>query len=1730
MKKTLLFLVAFLVSVCTIGQNTMISPAGTSQDMLSTSPDQFVREFENAESDAPSIDVTALVIPYTNATSTGNPAPSNGALYQRAEYLITAAEMAAAGFTNGMPITSIGWQLQVGGIGALTGPLNIYLKNTTDALYGLGPNWNVTDFVLVNSNASWTVPINANYYLVNFTGGSPFTYTGGAIYVAYEYSAPGGTVGTTVETIGCNNSFAASLRRASSATSLPTALTTSSAFRPVTIFSSVALDDVIGISNIYAHGKLPITFGTPSSIGVRVSNKSTSSATFDLTITVKDVTTSTIRFTATQTGITLGAGLSGVTTFNGWTPTLAENVIITASAVSAGETFTFNNSMGSSCNVNTNLFSYNYSTGSPPVGFGFTGGAAGIFASKYTMNGIGMVTGANLVISQSTTATGKSIAAVVLNSAGAIVGQSASYTILSTDLGLTKSFAFPTPVTFTNEIFYVGMLTSTFTAIYYPLGLFYDVPPRGGINYSFPAAGGTPGESTSPYRFGLEAQVAPFEGVTNPTAFTAVPSGAYQIDLSWALNQAGNAVMLAWNTTNTFGTPTDGTVYSVGNAIPGGGTVLSNGVNTTFNHAPLTPVTGYYYKAWSVNGSTAYSTGVIASATTPDIVTATIYPVNMTNGTGYVTNGTYLKKGPWMNISTTVNDTTGRGYLKFDVSGLPLNALITKATLNYYNFSREATSSGTNNIYPLSNDPIAAAGQALYTDCGDGLSLWAGAWGGTAPTWFSSVMNSNGINYVTDQLAAGWAGFGIVRGSTNLYRFSGYDDATFKPYLSVEYHIPTTPIFSVEPTSFDFEQINLGIQSLPKTFTIKNKGIGTITIDYLVLEGTGSSHYILTDGADYPKVLGAGESYTVSVVFKPTSLGIKTASLKISENENEHLVQLTGTGYLNAPMSLTAAAAPGSYADLNWIAPLPLEEIRYDDNTSETSFWVGSPSATTHRFFTKITIPVDGALTNISVLSSCNGPTTWESISLCPESGGVPDLASPIQTYTNIPVTSLTGQWILKSLTTPLNVTAGQNYYIVTQWPNGSTVGPFVGTDTRNDHSRCGWTNNGGTSWSVSANNLMMRAYMTVATDNNQSGNGRSLGSYTIHRGTARTALNTTIPGVSGAPYTDNTTAPSTLYYYMVTAEYSDGYANSDTVSVTTFAACTVPTDLTATNVTSFAADLGWNAGAGTAWQIEWGPAGFSHGTGTLVPTGVTNPYTLNGLVPGTQYDFYVRTDCGNGNLSLWAGPYPFTTLLAPIELDGMAYGTLCAFSCDGGINLAVTGGVPPYSFLWSSGSIEQNLTGLCAGTYSVTVTDANNSTESGSWFVDSPFPLEVAGSALNASCNGVADGSISVEPTGGTPLYTYLWSNGEIIHEITGLLAGTYTVTVTDANGCTTLNAWTVDEPAEIMVFLSKADVTCFGANNGSITVANVFGGTPPYNFTWIGPSGFISNAPDIYNLSPGLYSLNVTDFNNCESLTWIAIEEPLWIVVGPATTVDATCPTSSDGAITDLMVAGGTNPYTYQWSNGETTWGITGLNPGDYTVTVTDYNFCQQTGTFTVGQNNDVCANIIVTGDVTTTECYDALNTITVAGGGTTFFVEPTGHATFIAGSQILYKDGTKVHAGGYMLGKITLTGQFCSSLKITEVVAGGVDFPVVVERSFFSLFPNPTNGNFTLVQKGDRNYTHVKVEVISMNGEKVLTERMIGETRHEFHFADMPNGLYFIKVVADDFVATIKLVKTR
>ncbi len=295
-----------------------------------------------------------------------------------------------------------------------------------------------------------------------------------------------------------------------------------------------------------------------------------------------------------------------------------------------------------------------------------------------------------------------------------------------------------------------------------------------------------------------------------------------------------------------------------------------------------------------------------------------------------------------------------------------------------------------------------------------------------------------------------------------------------------------------------------------------------------------------------------------------------------------------------------------------------------------------------------------------------------------------------------------------------------------------------------------------------------------------------------------------------------------------------------------------------------------------------------------------------------------------------------------------------CPGDSDGSIDIQVSGCPTPVTFLWSTGVVTQNISGLTAGEYAVTIT-----TGDGDMIVldmitlSDPDPISVSASITDVQSGG--DGSIDITVSGGTSPYSYLWSNDETTEDISNLDPGEYSVTITDANGCVFMaGPYTVREDGAI-----GADVTnvaCFGDNTGAINITSIGCGAGPYTYLWSNDE----TTEDITDLTVGTYSVTVTsnDGSTCESS---------FIVNGPASAVVITADTTNEtgaggnGAI-ELTVTGGQPPYDYIWSNDEFTKDISGLTSGSYTVTVTDQLGCETVETFVI-RGKEIFIDFIVT-----------------------------------------------------------------------------------------------------------------------------------------------------------------------
>lgn len=378
----------------------------------------------------------------------------------------------------------------------------------------------------------------------------------------------------------------------------------------------------------------------------------------------------------------------------------------------------------------------------------------------------------------------------------------------------------------------------------------------------------------------------------------------------------------------------------------------------------------------------------------------------------------------------------------------------------------------------------------------------------------------------------------------------------------------------------------------------------------------------------------------------------------------------------------------------------------------------------------------------------------------------------------------------------------------------------------------------------------------------------------------------------------------------------------------------------------------------------------------------ISHDEDLANLSPGT---YHLALVDGNGSNIYITDPEadgPGTidvTITEPSVLSATASGTnvSCFNGSDGTATVIPAGGTEPYTYLWNNGQTTQSISNLVAGTYSVTITDDNGCTTTAQYIVTQPTLLTAVATGTSTSCSN----SATVVASGGTAPYSYSWSNEATTQSITSLPAGTYSVTVTDAKGCTTSASCTVTASEAFNPSASVTNVSCFGGNNGSITVTNV-NATAPFQYSMNGIN--FQNSNVFSNLTAGAYTITVKDANGCTGFVSKTIAQPTQLLA-TLNSVQSTCYGSATGAI-NISVSGGTTAYSYQWTgpNGysSTQLNISSLAAGDYFFTVTDNKGCQANLNVAVPNYNV----INVTGTRTNVICKgDANGTIdlTVSGG---------------------------------------------------------------------------------------------------------------------------------------------------
>ena len=521
---------------------------------------------------------------------------------------------------------------------------------------------------------------------------------------------------------------------------------------------------------------------------------------------------------------------------------------------------------------------------------------------------------------------------------------------------------------------------------------------------------------------------------------------------------------------------------------------------------------------------------------------------------------------------------------------------------------------------------------------------------------------------------------------------------------------------------------------------------------------------------------------------------------------------------------------------------------------------------------------------------------------------------------------------------------------------------------------------------------------------------------------------------------------------YVVTV--TDANGNATTCSATATATIEQPVAALSVSITS---------------EIDVLCYGEATGSATALAAGGTAPYTYSwdngqteatatGLVAG---DYVVTVTDANGNATTCSATatatieQPVAALSVSItsEIDVLCYG-----EATGSATALAAGGTAPYTYSWDNGQTEATATGLVAGDYVVTVTDANGNATTCSATATATIEQPVAAlsvsitSEIDVLCYGEATGSATALAAGGTAPYTYSWDNGQTEATATGLVAGDYVVTVTDANGnattCSATATATIEQPvAALSVSItSEIDELCYGDANGAVDIT-VSGGTPGYLYLWttIDGSGLDPNAEDQTGLTAGNYEVEITDANGCTITETVIIDGPQSALTITITSqVNELCFGDANGEI-NISVSGGTTEYSYLWSNGQPTQDLFNLYPGTYSVLVTDTNGCTATASATItGPDEELTSEIT---SQTAVLCYEDNSgeiDLTVNGGTPdyTYLWSTTDGSGLVVDAE----DQTELSAGTYEVLITDENGCVTNNIVMISEAQSGLDATII------------------------------------------------------------------------------------
>ena len=745
-------------------------------------------------------------------------------------------------------------------------------------------------------------------------------------------------------------------------------------------------------------------------------------------------------------------------------------------------------------------------------------------------------------------------------------------------------------------------------------------------------------------------------------------------------------------------------------------------------------------------------------------------------------------------------------------------------------------------------------------------------------------------------------------------------------------------------------------------------------IDLTVTGGTQPYSYSWTNSATTEDITALSpNAYTVTIIddngCQTTATAITSEPNQIAINSSISNITCNGLSDGTINLTVTGGSSPYTYFWSNGGASASLSNLSagtyavtindFNNCQNNTSITITQPDLLSYTSISSNVSCFSGSDGSINL--SVSGGTTPYSYSWSPaisNSSSATGLYEGTYLFTvtdnnncsNTGTKTITQPQILTSSITPTNITCNS-------LSNGSINITVTGGTTPYSY----YWSNGATTQNISS--LSVGSYSVTVTDNKLC---TSVVSSNITQPNALTNSNTSQNvscfGKSDGSIDLSVNGGTTPYTYIwsngqTTQDISSISANTYSVTIYDANNCISNLSVSVTQPNSISYSVA---------KTNITCYGYSNGAIDLTINGGTSPFSYIWTGGETTQDI---SDIASGSYAVTVTDANNCDLTASVSISEPAQivtsivgnDVTCNGLSNGNINLTVSGGLMPYYYSWNYGQVSQDLFNIDGGTYEVTITDSYNCSKIESYTIYEPGAIVLSSTSTNVNCYQGNDGTANINVTGGLPAYTFTWSNGYAGANATKLTSGTYTITVTDSNGCEEITSLTITEPTLLATFIATSNVSCYGFNNGSAAV-NTVGGTTPYSFIWNNGN----NQSEIFSLSPGDYTVTVSDANNCSKKDSITISQPnaqLLVEINDYSTV--ICYGASNGHAM-AVVSGGTQPYTYNWDDAANQKDSLANNllPGTYNVTVTDTNSCLDTiASVTISEAGEIKYNYIST-----------------------------------------------------------------------------------------------------------------------------------------------------------------------